>query len=168
MSGDESHIAEAEQAIAHAEEMLSDLAPTKKSKVRRRTAALTRRVPPPKRWWLPVGILAFLFVVQALVAALAEGGTVGSIFAVGAVLVAILTAVVAVLSYAQQASVPFADIVKILDALLKALEALKAAQKEPSDEEDLGTGEEQGAGLGGEATTEVVDSQTSEIHPPDR
>jgi ABC-type multidrug transport system fused ATPase/permease subunit len=146
MSGSEPRIAEAEQAIASAKRALANLAPPTKSG--RAGGGLAGRVPPVKRWWLPIAMIFVLFVGQALVAALVDDTTIGAIFAVGAVIVAILAAIVAVLSYAQQAAVPLADILKILEQLLKALEALKDAEKKGGD--------------GSEAPTEVDDNLREE------
>jgi hypothetical protein len=91
------------------------------------------KVPKVKSWQLPITILGVLFAGQTLAAALVDDGTIGAIFAVGAVVIAILTATVAVLSYARQASIPLGDILKILDKLLSALKEIKNAQADPSN-----------------------------------
>lgn len=130
MAESDTHIARVAEAVVGAKEGVAEIAPPKRTKVGRKAAEVTGKVPPVKRWWLPVAIIAVLFIGQALVAALVKDTTIGTVFAAGAVIVAILTAIVAVLSYAQQASVPLTDIVKVLDELIKGIDELKKAHED--------------------------------------
>lgn len=155
MGESESHIAKAGLAISGAEEAIADLVPAKASKAVGAVAAARGKVPPVKRWWLPIAIIIVLFAGQALVAALVNDTTIGTVFAVGAVIVAVLTAIVAVLSYAQQAAVPLADIIKVLDELLKGLEELKQAHEEAhGPSENKGDTAKKGANGGGGGDTD--------------
>lgn len=119
-------------AIRDAELALNNFAGSKRAAPGRLGRA-GAKVPVVKNWKLPIAMVGVLFAGQTLAAALVNDGTIGAIFAVGAVVIAILTATVAVLSYAQQASIPLGDILKILDKLLSALKELKNAQGGPSD-----------------------------------
>jgi hypothetical protein len=86
------------------------------------------KVPPVRDWRIPVLIALFLFLAQALVAAVVDDNeSVAIIFAVGAVTVAVLTGIVAALSYAQQSAIPFADFLAVLKEILTALKKLDSA-----------------------------------------
>lgn len=134
------HIAEAQDAIEDAKEALAELAAPKPSRAATAFSSAQGKVPPAKRWWLPICLIAVLFAGQAAVATAVDDTTIGTVFALGAVIVAILTAIVAVLSYARQSAIPLSDIIQILDKLLQGLEALKKASE---DAPDSGRGSDQ-------------------------
>lgn len=169
MGGDGTHIERAQAAISDAQATIDKLAPkvAPKTRVGRRADAAKRRVPPIKRWWLPVGILAVLFVGQVLAAVLVNDTTVGTVFAVGAVIVAVLVAAVAVLSYAREAEVPVTDIVTVLDEVLKGLDELKQAHEDAHGTQQPdkdATGADAKTKADGDAKTKAdADAKTTEI-----
>jgi hypothetical protein len=102
--------------------MLAELSgkPAERGAVTRASA----KVPAIANWKVPIGVIVVLFGTQALIAALVDDQTIGSIFAVGAVVVAVLTAIVAALSYAQQSAVPLKEFVAVLKEIPAALKAV--------------------------------------------
>ena len=130
MADGAAHIDLAAEAIGEASKGIAEIAPPKRSKLGRKLDAAPGQVPAVKQWWLPVSIIVLLFVGQVVAAIVVNDTTIGTVFAAGAVIVAVLAAIVAVLSYAQQASIPLADIVEVLEKLLTGLEELKKAHED--------------------------------------
>lgn len=111
-------------AIAKAEHLLAQLEGSSPS-ASGGIGKASGKAPKIENWKVPIGVIGFVFSVQAAIAALVDNETIGSIFAVGAVIVAVLTAIVAALSSAQQSSVPFKEFETILREIIAALKAVK-------------------------------------------